>query len=73
MGMVRHDAYTLLLQGEGVLEFINGLSTISLPALAPRFSRTVLRKLSMFAKSYPLAPTLLWLVFVHTKTNSSTT
>lgn len=27
MGMVRHDAYTLLLQGEGVLEFINGLST----------------------------------------------
>ena len=27
MGMVRHDAYTLLVQGEGVLEFINGLST----------------------------------------------
>ena len=27
MGMVKHDAYTLLLQGEGVLEFINGLST----------------------------------------------
>lgn len=27
MGMVRHDAYTLLLQGDGVLEFINGLST----------------------------------------------
>jgi len=27
MGMVRHDAYTLLLQGENILEFINGLST----------------------------------------------
>lgn len=27
MGMVRHDAYTLLLQGERVLDFINGLST----------------------------------------------
>lgn len=27
MGMVRHDAYTLLLQGDSVLDFINGLST----------------------------------------------
>lgn len=27
MGMARHDAYTLLLQGEGILDFINGLST----------------------------------------------
>lgn len=27
MGMVRHDAYTLLLQGENILEFVNGLST----------------------------------------------
>ena len=27
MGMVRHNAYTLLLQGDRVLEFINGLST----------------------------------------------
>lgn len=27
MGMARHDAYTLLLQGERLLDFINGLST----------------------------------------------
>ena len=27
MGMARHDAYTLLIQGSAVLEFINGLST----------------------------------------------
>ena len=27
MGMARHEAYTLLLQGEHILEFINGLST----------------------------------------------
>ena len=27
MGMVRHHAYTLLLQGDSVLDFINGLST----------------------------------------------
>jgi folate-binding protein YgfZ len=27
MGMARHDAYALLLQGSGVLEFVNGLST----------------------------------------------
>lgn len=27
MGMVRHDAYTLLLQGNDVLTFLNGLST----------------------------------------------
>ena len=27
MGMVRHRAYTLLLQGDDILPFINGLST----------------------------------------------
>ena len=27
MGMARHDAYALLLQGTNVLDFINGLST----------------------------------------------
>ena len=27
MGMVRHRAYTLLLQGDEILPFINGLST----------------------------------------------
>lgn len=27
MGMARHAAYTLLLQGENIIEFINGLST----------------------------------------------
>ena len=27
MGMARHDAYTLLLHGERILDFINGLST----------------------------------------------
>lgn len=27
MGIVRHDAYTILLQGQDVFEFINGLST----------------------------------------------
>lgn len=27
MGMVQYDAYTLLLQGENILEFVNGLST----------------------------------------------